>query len=238
MKKYHLVPYTENIPEILKEDDEPDDIKLKKIIQTLHKMLRPYTSNESSAHSEEVRATPISTEERTTQTSERGDDDDDDPSVIVNYLSKTYRQKGRSLLALLRPLLTWDPQTLEISIDEKPLQGSNIVDLVSYLVSRSKKLPVPVHFDRVTRLLVKEKLPVTIVNHDRFKRRTLKARATIRRGASSSSVTSPKRLRTASPEQRSAGSPTPSEAAPADPVSIAPPPRASQRLVERAWKKF
>lgn len=181
MKKYHLVPYTENIPEILKEDDEPDDIKLKKIIQTLHKMLRPYTSNESSAHIDEVKATPISTEERTTQTSERGDE----PSVIVNYLSNTYRQKGRSLLVLLRPVLTCDPQTLEISIDEKPLQGSNIVDLVSYLVSRSKKLPVPAHFDRVTRLLVKENLPVTIVNHDRFKRRTLKARATIRRGASS-----------------------------------------------------
>lgn len=116
MKKYHLVPYTENIPEILKEDDEPDDIKLKKIIQTLHKMLRPYTSNESSAHIDEVKATPISTEERTTQTSEeqRGDE----PSVIVNYLSNTYRQKGRSLLALLRPVLTWDPQTLE-NIDRR-----------------------------------------------------------------------------------------------------------------------
>lgn len=136
MKKFHLIPYRENIPEILREDEEPDDIKLKKILQTLHKMLRPYTTNEGIARLDDIRATPISTEERTTQTSERGDDDD--PSVIINYLSKAYRQKGRSLLGLLKPVLTWDPQTLEISIEEKPLQGSNIVDLV-FLFSFSFK---------------------------------------------------------------------------------------------------
>ena len=238
MKKYHLVPYRENIPEILKEDEEPDDIKLKKIIQTLHKMLRPYNSDTANIDDNEVKAAPI-TEERATQTSEEQRGEDDDLTVVVNYLSKTYRQKGRSLLNLLKPVLAWDPQTLEILIDDKPLQGSNIVDMTSYLVSRSKKLPVPSHFDRVMTLLVKQNLPVSIVNHERFKRRTVKARATIRRGASSS-VTSPKRLRTVSPEQRT---PTPSPITssasvitPADHVSTAP--RTSKRLLDKAWKKF
>lgn len=164
-------------------------------------MLRPYNSNDSCTNIDdnEVRVTPI-TEERATQTSEEKRGYDHDLPGVVNYFSKTCKHNGRSLFSLLKPVLSWDPQALEILVDDKPLQGSNIVDFISCLVSRSKKLPVPALCDRVTSLMVKENMSVTVVNHDRFKIRTVKAWASIRRGTSSFSVTSPKHLRTVSPE--------------------------------------
>lgn len=51
MKKYRLVPYKEeHIPDILRQDGEADDVKLKKIIQTLHKSLRPYNPDINVMH--------------------------------------------------------------------------------------------------------------------------------------------------------------------------------------------
>lgn len=117
--------------------------------------------------------------------------EDCDIDAVVNILSKTYREKGRSLLNVIKPVIAWDPHTLEIIIDEKPLHESNIIDMVSYLISRAKQMPFP-FISNVSRRYWSDNLPTSIVNYDRFKGRVVKAGSTSRPGSSSPNI-SPKR---------------------------------------------
>lgn len=231
LKKYQLVPFrdtkvedaklkailqprptpTSEVPviDVLK-NAETDDVKVKQILESLRFMLRPPSSPpDEPIHEVKSRDQPSQTDEF-----------DQNINVMVKYLGKTYRQKARTLLELLRPVLSWDATTLHIIFNNKPLPDSNILDLTMYLISKAKQVEVPAHFELLAPLLVAQNLPKNVVNYDRFKRSLAKAQSTIRRG-SPESAPSPKRGRLPS-----ASSPD------------SPPIRASKRLIEKGWLPF
>lgn len=210
------------------------DTKLKTtVIQTIHKSSHAYNPDINNVmHHESI---PFTRE----QMSQKNDvTEDREIDAVVNIFNKTYREKGRPLLNLLKPVIAWDPHTLEIIIDEKPLQESDIIDMVSYLILRAKQMPVPVHFERVLMLLVRQNLPNSFLNYDGSKGRAVKAGSTSRRESSSPTI-SPERSSEQQESPPSSHSPSTFAAAAAAAGACADPaPRISTRLIENAWKIF
>lgn len=204
VKKYHLVPFrvedaklnaivqprltaTTQVPvaDILK-NSEADDVKLKQILEALRFSLRPPSSSRTDDPPQFLNE--VKSRDQPSQT----DEFDQNINIMLKYLGKSYRQKARTLLELLRPVLSWDSTTFQIIFENKPIPDSNILDLVMYLISKAKQVEVPTYFEFLAPLLAAQNLPKNVINYDRIKRSVAKAKSTIRR-ESPHSVPSPKR---------------------------------------------
>lgn len=160
-RKFTLVPFREKetIPSVL-QSSIPDDEKLKRIIALLTTLI------ERQPILEPPDVIPVQTRsEATTQTPENVD-----AETVVAFLGKSYRQKGRGLLKFFKDKITWVPHTFEIKLGDKILSGSNIIDLVYYLISKSQTLSPPESFLSVLPVINKLNLPKTLVPEERLKR--------------------------------------------------------------------
>lgn len=218
VKKYHLVPFrvedaklnaivqprltaTTQVPvaDILK-NSEADDVKVKQILEALRFSLRPPSSSSSPTDDPPQFLNEVKSRDQPSQT----DEFDQNINIMLKYLGKSYRQKARTLLELLRPVLSWDSTTFQIIFENKPIPDSNILDLVMYLISKAKQVEVPTYFEFLAPLLAAQNLPKNVINYDRIKRSVAKAKSTIRRD-SPDSVPSPKRSSSSSSESSPPG---------------------------------
>lgn len=77
---------------------------------------------------------------------------------IVDELPKTYRANAQRILDMVKPLLSYDKETKEITYEGKTVPGSNIVRLLHDTVSKTKR-PPPIGVEEFSRAMTKAKVP-------------------------------------------------------------------------------
>ena len=107
-------------------------------------------------------------------------DGGDNTDAALNMLPKTLRETGQHLLNELRRhpgRISWDDSNT-VSIDGKVLQGSNISDLLGYVLRTIKSVKSPAHTSAFLHLLASINTPDELVRNDaeRERFRTLKTR--------------------------------------------------------------
>ena len=119
-------------------------------------------------------------EEKTKVGEEIQKDGGDNIGEALNMLPKTLREAGRHLLNELRRhpgRISWDDSST-VSIDGKVLRGSNISDLLGYVLRTRKSVKSPAHTSAFLHLLASINTPDEFVRNDaeRERFRTLKTR--------------------------------------------------------------
>ena len=97
------------------------------------------------------------------EVSQRDYERKDFKKVLENSLPPTLKNKGNALYDTLKDQLNWN-ELGQIVVNDQPLQGSNIVDLVSDLARDWKKKPIP-GWDVIKRELQGVNFPRSLIHN-------------------------------------------------------------------------
>lgn len=157
--KFYLIPFEDDINEILRNTSLPDDIKAKRIVEALFSVLYPNgrAADDMSRHASAPEVT-----HRRTQT------DEEPVEELITFITPYFRNKARTLIKLIAPTIEWDPNTHEIKLNQRLLPQTNVIDLIHYLLSSAKTLKPPAEFEQILPDLQELNLPATVVNISRL----------------------------------------------------------------------
>ena len=87
---------------------------------------------------------------------------------FFDSLPKTFQSSAKYLMNELEKhpeMITWNPQSNEVSIQGKMLAGSNIVDLIGDVLRNRKTVPSPLHSDAFLKLLANLNIPEELIKN-------------------------------------------------------------------------
>ena len=87
---------------------------------------------------------------------------------LFDSLPKTFQNSAKHLMNELEKhpeIISWNPQSNEVSINGKILAGSNIVDLIGDVLRTRKTVPSPLHSDTFLKLLANLNIPEELVKN-------------------------------------------------------------------------
>ena len=90
------------------------------------------------------------------------------PTVSLDSIAPQYKRQAEALLRRWEsdPSVEWNDQ-LRMSLDGTPIQGSNVIDLISHAVSRKRASPhsAPVGFQPLKNIFKTHNFPTSLVNN-------------------------------------------------------------------------
>lgn len=123
---------------------EPDHVKIGKILEALYHLLK--------AHYHRHEETPQLNQEREQETQPN----QFDFTLLSKHVDKT---RAKFIVSELKKIFVWGVDNI-LTHKGKAIEGSNVVDLVSYLARRTAFIKKPVWYKKVARLLRKLNTPI------------------------------------------------------------------------------